>query len=922
MKDRAIYLIFFLIIASCFTIKAANNGELAGFTLAAENQDLRFYLDQETTEFAVYRKDTRQIWYSNPRNLEQTERIAYGSARDKLRSQLSITYFITGDKRLTMDNYNQSIKYQQFEIKPLKNGVRIDYLLGKKWLEEDYLPIMVSQERFEQLILARLVHPADREFIKKRYELISLEKRPEPVENKDAQRLFGDYRLYSHSNREEEVAATFLDYSPNKLNQVELIEMLVTQLVEYNNKFQLNLDVTGEHVAQLRGNPTYILRNDVPKWDLPEIIRIVQESGYQPEDIQHDHRINNLDQPRPNNMVFAIPVEYRLDGPDLLVNIPVDEISYPQDIINEQGNKTDFPLHAIELLEYFGAADSEQAGYIFVPDGPGALIRLNNGKINALPYIQPLYGLNYTTMPQKEKLNNLQQNYLPVFALKEGSQAWLAIIEEGDALASIKADIAGRNNSYNSVWTKFTTIPKGTVTLQMETENENEQGRERLINIYQSRIYQGNIRLRYRFLSGTAANYTGMALSYQEYLQQKGLSRLTPADDIPFYLELIGAFDQKEVVLGAPRQVVKPLTTYRQAEEILQELIDGGVSNIKLKYNGMLAGGLAQQFPSRFRPEKVLGQQRDFQRLTSFLSAHQISFYPEVCFLNVYRDSLFDHFRAGSDAARFLDYGVARIYDYNLATYQYQPDEHVTILSPHRLDSLLSQFLSDLTRDQLTGISLREMGRQLNSDFRKDPTALVDRQQSLVLIQRQLEKLKQHKFSIMVNGGNGFLLPLVDHIVNMPFTGNNFNIIDQEVPFFQISLHGYVNYATPPLNLGEESRRGLLKALETGASPYYKWTYQPSSLLKGTSYAHDLLASYYRDWLSEAGELYREVNQVLHGLQDKRIIGHRQLAENVYLTSYENSCSIVVNYNQQAVTVNGITVAAEGYQVLEEGSLR
>ena len=56
-------------------------------------------------------------------------------------------------------------------------------------------------------------------------------------------------------------------------------------------------------------------------------------------------------------------------------------------------------------------------------------------------------GLDYALRPRERISEITEQLHIPVYGLKNGNKAFLAIIEEGDAYAIIKADIAGRYQS-------------------------------------------------------------------------------------------------------------------------------------------------------------------------------------------------------------------------------------------------------------------------------------------------------------------------------------------------------------------------------------------------------------------------------------------------------------------------------------------
>ena len=64
----------------------------------------------------------------------------------------------------------------------------------------------------------------------------------------------------------------------------------------------------------------------------------------------------------------------------------MSEVIYPLEMLDNQGAKHTYPLHTIALLPYFGAAHRDKNGYIFMPDGSGALIRFGSPKLDLLEH--------------------------------------------------------------------------------------------------------------------------------------------------------------------------------------------------------------------------------------------------------------------------------------------------------------------------------------------------------------------------------------------------------------------------------------------------------------------------------------------------------------------------------------------------------
>nr|WP_237391788.1 DUF5696 domain-containing protein [Paenibacillus dendrobii] len=622
-----------------------------------------------------------------------------------------------------------------------------------------------------------------------------------------------------------------------------------------------------------------------------ELSAVLETAGYTAADAAQDNKENGAGETVASEEAeFTIPIVYALDGGNLVVSVPAKEL---------KATKA-YPIASLQVLKFFGAADAGKKGYLFVPDGSGALIHLNNKKLDAEGYNLPVYG-NDGTFDVKERIQTNETTRLPVFGLKQGDHAMIGIIEDGDAGASISADVSGRNDSYNTVSSKFQVTAMDYYTLSSGTKSS-------AVPMFQTGKYQGDLQVRYAFLSGDAADYSGMAAAYRSYLADKyKLKPLTASKDAPFILELAGAFRKQKSLLGIPYQRAEALTTFGEAEMIVGKLKDAGIQAIDLRLTGWFNGGIRHSSPDDVAIAGVLGGQKGFLHLADYLKQNGYGFYPDAAFLEKYKNS--------AGAATLLDRSKAEVYQYNPVTYAKDTAKFSHyVLSPRQLPKQVDGFLKDYTKLGVAGLSLRDLGKEVNSDF--DPGHPVSRQDSLAASVQELMLLKDKTGPLMIDGGNAYSLPYAGLVVNAPERSSRLNIIDEEIPFYQIVLHGYADIAGAPYNMNElqSPRASMLKSLETGSAVYYQWFASDASKVKDTDY-NGLYALNYRDGLDEAVKLYREANPILTQVRNQVITAHKELAPGVVRTTYQNGLSITINYNQTAVAVDGLQLQPQSYHV-------
>lgn len=916
-----------LLAALLITSKAALADEVpSNYRLAAASDVISLYIDDSTTHFLIQHNETKQIWYSVPP----------GSRTDK--DTLSIIYYNPSDEMKTMNNFKDSIEIGMFWMEEIPGGISVRYQFGPDWVAEDWLPIMVPQDRFENEILPRLSEK-DANWLKSKYKLTALV--PVSEENPrlniagltNQEQIFGDYVVVSPVQKLSDKDRTTLTL------------LLLDTIIGARDDVSERAEVRLSHMEQLIETPAYVIDNTIRPWDRTDIQNMMMSIGYTPDEIAKDHEANNIKPPVKNVEVFRITVEYIVDGDSLIVRIPMEEVYYPVQVVpNDRyltgvsgnfrptnrpqvydyfgqigGALVDFPLYSINVLPHFGASPTGKDGYIFIPDGSGALI--DTKVATAVQYARDMYGTDNSVayglsehqyqIPADRYLK--ERLYMPVFGLKEEDKAFMAVIEEGHGMARVKANTASNTNPFAKVSSEYVLLPLGRISLTTTSRTEELERRARgQINSYAKSLPNEDIVIRYTFLTGDEANYVGMALRFQEHLVGKyNLTRIDPKEDLPFYVELIGAIPVRKSIMGFPRDVITPLTTFNQVRSIVSELLENQVKNIQVRYLGWREGGMYPPIPSRVRLEAKLGTNQEFNELVSYLADNDVGFYPDVDFLNIYNDEIIK-----VDLKRDVAQSLNR-----QPVWMYRDKEMlVWVLSPSQLDSVIQKFMGDYQKFNIGGLSLGDLGSQINSDF--DLNNPVSRADALVINQNAMRRLnEEYKLDLMINKANVYAVPYASHLVNVPLTANNYNIVGRSVPFYQIVMHGYVNYAGYPLNHAADYDYAVLKLVETGAVPYFSWMYTQGTTVKETEYDY-LFPNHYLDWLDMAIDTYQELNAVLRQVQGQRIIDHQMLAENLYMTCYENGLAVIVNYNKDTVEYRGIELEGMSFKLIREGDLQ
>ena len=123
----------------------------------------------------------------------------------------------------------------------------------------------------------------------------------------------------------------------------------------------------------------------------------------------------------------------------------------------------------------------------------------------------------------------------------------------------------------------------------------------------------------------------------------------------------------------------------------------------------------------------------------------------------------------------------------------------------------------------------------------------------------QLKKISESGQNVMINVGNDYAAVYSDMITYMDLEGSEYTILDAFVPFYQMVLHGYVNYTGKPLNLAGNTEDELLRSAEYGAGLCFNLMKESAFTLQKTLYT-EYYGSDYDAWHDDMMAIYNRYN--------------------------------------------------------------
>ena len=574
----------------------------------------------------------------------------------------------------------------------------------------------------------------------------------------------------------------------------------------------------------------------------------------------------------------------------------------PDDSIREDGDST--YIGSLSIYPYMGASymDSKE-GYMFIPDGNGALIYLNDkeGRFKS-GYSSMIYGTDTgfiessvnTLLWERYMMVNSTNNILaPVYGMAYTGEgiAYLAVVEAGAERAYIEAAPNGTNIDYNRISARFVERR----VYKQPTSNNTTVGS---FDAVESDRSHSDLQIRYLFLSGDNANYAGMANRYREYLLDNG-GLTVKEDTYRTRLDFLGT-DREKWVIGTSAVV---MTTVDDIREIYEDLSAEGVTELFSVYKGWQKGGLYNVPITSYKADSKIGGTKELTSLMKDVQEDGILFY------------LYDDALRINPTEQNATFNVIK----QINKRKYEEETHKDVyekfmyLTPARSDTLFTKFVNKAAKKGITNLAVAGISNNLFSyNYSGTNYSRYECADSYAGLLSSLDD----SMNLVLEAPYAYLWKYTDAFLDMPLYTSNYMYEDESVPFFSIVLKGVMPVYSEYVNFEANKQEFFLKMVETGTYPSFYITKEGSANLIYTN-SNDIYSSEYsvfRDTILEYAEELREVNAKVEGAY---ITGHEIREDGITIVTYDNGVKIYLNYSSTQKTVDGHTLEGMSYKVVE-----
>ncbi|MBS3988064.1 MAG: hypothetical protein KGZ38_08895 [Erysipelothrix sp.] len=587
---------------------------------------------------------------------------------------------------------------------------------------------------------------------------------------------------------------------------------------------------------------------------------------------------------------FSADLFFPLYGLGMTINVTLDDngvkVELPSSSIIEN-MPNDYKFETIHLYPFFGATKGGSVpGYLFIPDGSGALIRFNDTTKATSMFTGRYYGNDLGMIGGSGydyTINPVYPLTLPVLGAVHGvhQNAYLLVVESGAQYARLRAHPAGITTQFNFIYNSF-------IYNESFFQAVNRAGAG--VTAIQKETNDFDIIMHYRFLNGKEADYVGMASSYRNFMIDKDQLKDLTHDEHPMEIRLEFLMGEKKRFLFWDVSV--PMTTFDHLNTILDDLHGEDVRGIQSILYGWQSLGASSTAPTTFKVESQLGSINTLSNINQNLLDHQGA-------LQLYLDPQ-SAIRGARGYSQRSDLAMSITNQNIIGHHRTKVNYYFNLPQMNQRLVGFSQSIKDLPHVEL---ALDVIGNTLYSDFKRSNQMNRESMKHLII-----DLFNQVDRPMSFYAPNDYAFAYTKNYYDTPISNSGYLFTTDSVPFISLVLTGYVNLFSTPLNFSSDLMFERLRMVDYQLYPSFMITHHSTSRILLTS-SNWIFSSQYEQWSDRIIETYHWMSQLLEPVKGATIVSRFIPISGVSVVTYSNQKSLIVNYTNQSIQYQNVTVA-------------
>ncbi len=585
---------------------------------------------------------------------------------------------------------------------------------------------------------------------------------------------------------------------------------------------------------------------------------------------------------------ITVVMEIWLNDGGLNVRIPHEKIK----------EEDKYGITLITVLPMFGACTNEyEEGFILFPDAGGGIYEIKVPEVRQTLLSTDMYFPRNFDLDSIESGNRQGQKngIMPYFGLSTGKNAFVGYITEGEMNGYVTLTPTGVIYDLNRI--------DASINYRKSYSYIDPAGRP--VTVLEKNFAARDFSVYYSFLESEdeqPITYGDMANTLRDFLVRTG--RLNKAEStnnegVKVNLQMLMT-TKVDSMLGKYLQVMTSCDDVKNIVEIFDETER---ENVRVMLLGWQSTGY-NIYPSSSKIAKNIG---NLSKLCEYLNENKIENYTVEDYI------------AATTESKYLSLQNDVVYnETNLPVTNAKGNQYVR--STYKgYEQLINNDVPYLIKNNVGGIALDKAGWYVFDDYQK--RFEVNRYEAVSIYRGMLKGVRDAGLKIATQRGNAYVLSTLDYLYDVPETGSSYTVIDREIPFYQMVIHGYIPYSLDvPGNMSINYGVQKLKWIEYGAEPTFLITKEMSENFKDSK-VENAFATEFETWEDEIKEIREEFNTKLSFTGNCTMQDHKQELVNVYSVTYSNGKKIYINYATHQVTVDGVNVPALDYVVVDAANI-